>query len=420
MLVIGQDPATHEAVSRRILVGEAGQRVQGLLAKLGITSSYVMVNVYLYSVFGQAAGYRHVKDAGIVDYRHRWLDAVLLGSEGSEVTAVIALGTLAKRAFALWEDSSPERAARAAVLHIAAVRHPTYAEGFGHAPVVSHWRTRRRRSSRTGVRSSRHSAAAVTPEGRRTRSPTATRGAEQDLVAIPEQSTSRPALPTWWRAVDAWAVRQGADAQDEARDDQRHRPEGSPYMAGTVKAAAGRESFEEAYSRGITDELPPPPRRRTERFRRRRSRCTGRRHHAGRRVVERLRHRGGRPHRPGRRAQAHRRCRCYETEGVILPGLLDLHGHPEFNVFAAWEPPKLYANRYAWRRSKPYKALVRDPQNVLLDAVPPKTQTRYAEVRALVGGVTGIQGASGASSARRSRSCATWTSGPSGPTARDR
>ncbi len=34
-----------------------------------------------------------------------------------------------------------------------------------------------------------------------------------------------------------------------------------------------------------------------------------------------------------------------QTEGVILPGLIDLHGHPEYNVFAAWEPPKLYKNR---------------------------------------------------------------------------
>ena len=51
-----------------------------------------------------------------------------------------------------------------------------------------------------------------------------------------------------------------------------------------------------------------------------------------------------------------------ETDGVILPGLIDLHGHPDFNVFAAWEPPKLYANRYRWRASAPYKALVRDPQ----------------------------------------------------------
>jgi len=83
-----------------------------------------------------------------------------------------------------------------------------------------------------------------------------------------------------------------------------------------------------------------------------------------------------------------------ETDGVILPGLLDLHGHPEFNVFAPWEPPKNYVNRYSWRGSKPYHDLVRDPQNQLLPKVPRGTQLRYAEIRALVGGVTAIQGAS--------------------------
>src|SRR5262245_25603384 len=39
--------------------------------------------------------------------------------------------------------------------------------------------------------------------------------------------------------------------------------------------------------------------------------------------------------------------RVHETEGVIAPGLIDLHGHPEFNIFAAWEPPKQFINRYA-------------------------------------------------------------------------
>jgi cytosine/adenosine deaminase-related metal-dependent hydrolase len=83
-----------------------------------------------------------------------------------------------------------------------------------------------------------------------------------------------------------------------------------------------------------------------------------------------------------------------ETDGVILPGLLDLHGHPEFNVFAPWEPPKSYVNRYSWRGSKAYQDLVRDPQNALIPALPKGTQLRYAEIRALVGGVTAIQGAS--------------------------
>ncbi|HYJ73993.1 MAG TPA: amidohydrolase family protein [Kineosporiaceae bacterium] len=85
-----------------------------------------------------------------------------------------------------------------------------------------------------------------------------------------------------------------------------------------------------------------------------------------------------------------------DTGGVILPGLLDLHGHPEFNVFAAWEPPTLFANRYRWRGSDIYHQLVRDPQNVLLEKLPAGTELRYAEIRALVGGVTAIQGASGA------------------------
>ena len=87
--------------------------------------------------------------------------------------------------------------------------------------------------------------------------------------------------------------------------------------------------------------------------------------------------------------------RIIDTEGIILPGLIDLHGHPEYNVFAAWEPPKRYVNRYAWRRSKQYAAVVKEPWKALT-AEPTllPTLTRFAEARALVGGVTAIQGAS--------------------------
>jgi 5-methylthioadenosine/S-adenosylhomocysteine deaminase len=94
-------------------------------------------------------------------------------------------------------------------------------------------------------------------------------------------------------------------------------------------------------------------------------------------------------------AQRPQAVRVHETGGVVLPGLIDLHGHPEFNVFAAWEPPRLFANRYQWRGSDVYQALVRDPQNRLLEALPGGTQLRYAEIRALTAGTTAIQGASG-------------------------
>ena len=40
VLVIGQDPAQHETIARRILVGEAGHRLQGFLFQLGIEGDY--------------------------------------------------------------------------------------------------------------------------------------------------------------------------------------------------------------------------------------------------------------------------------------------------------------------------------------------------------------------------------------------
>src|SRR2546430_6938679 len=76
VLVIGQDPAQHETVIRRVLVGEAGHRLQGLLGKLGITRSYVIVNTFLYSVYGSVKAPTR-RDARLIGYRNRWLDALL-------------------------------------------------------------------------------------------------------------------------------------------------------------------------------------------------------------------------------------------------------------------------------------------------------------------------------------------------------
>jgi 5-methylthioadenosine/S-adenosylhomocysteine deaminase len=87
--------------------------------------------------------------------------------------------------------------------------------------------------------------------------------------------------------------------------------------------------------------------------------------------------------------------RVIDTGGVILPGLIDLHGHPEYDVFSAWEPPQRYENRYRWRASEVYARVIKDPWHELTS--PPsllRTLTRYAEARALVGGLTAIQGAS--------------------------
>jgi len=93
--------------------------------------------------------------------------------------------------------------------------------------------------------------------------------------------------------------------------------------------------------------------------------------------------------------------RVTDTAGVVLPGLIDLHGHPEYNVFSPWEPPGLYASRYQWRQSEEYAVVVKEPWRLLTAATADRpsllgTMTRYAEARALVGGSTAIQGAGAA------------------------
>ena len=72
VLIIGQDPAQHETIVRRILVGEAGRRAQGFLAKLGITSSYVFINTFLYSVWGSVKAATR-KSPLLVGYRSQSL-----------------------------------------------------------------------------------------------------------------------------------------------------------------------------------------------------------------------------------------------------------------------------------------------------------------------------------------------------------
>jgi len=136
VLVIGQDPAQHETIVRRILVGEAGHRVQGLLAKLGIERSYVMVNTFVYSVLGHG-GEHHQRDAGIVAYRNRWLDAIFATAP---IEAVIALGGMANAAWSAWRATHGAAAFSPGFAHIT---HPTAPESGSrddpskHAPLIA-------------------------------------------------------------------------------------------------------------------------------------------------------------------------------------------------------------------------------------------------------------------------------------------
>ncbi|KIO48462.1 uracil-DNA glycosylase family protein [Nitrosospira sp. NpAV] len=123
VLIIGQDPAQHEVVARRILVGTAGKRAQGFLQRLGITRSYVFINTFLYSVYGQGGGTRHIGDPAITAYRNRWIKAIL---DRSTIEAVVALGGLANTAWQSWL-ASPDAAGRSP-LPFRHLTHPTWPE----------------------------------------------------------------------------------------------------------------------------------------------------------------------------------------------------------------------------------------------------------------------------------------------------
>ena len=207
VLILGQDPAAHETIARRILVGEAGQRIQGLLAKTGITTSYVMVNVYAYSVYGQSAGNRHATDPAIAAYRNRWLDALLVGTD---VTAVVALGDLAKRAYRAWAKTRPDAAAG---LHLAAIRHPTYADAVARvtgqpiaettAEQLANWN-----EQLPGL------AEHVTADLATELVPYGDTWGPTDLVPVPEEDLPAGA-PGWWRDVAPWAGRTGDTTQEK-------------------------------------------------------------------------------------------------------------------------------------------------------------------------------------------------------------
>lgn len=203
VLVIGQDPAQHETVVRRVLVGEAGRRVQGLLAKLGITGSYVIINTYLYSVYGSVKA-KTRKDPNLIDYRNRWLNALLIGSQ---VEAVLALGKAADEAWQFWK-STP--AAQSVNLAYAAVTHPTQPESFSKGD-----KTKLVAATTKLLQNWNAALQELSPSVQHVDVPTplvlyGESWVDGDRVAIPE-SDFPAGLPAWMHEQDGWAKRTGAN-----------------------------------------------------------------------------------------------------------------------------------------------------------------------------------------------------------------
>jgi uracil-DNA glycosylase len=200
VLLIGQDPAQHETILRRILVGEAGHRIQGFLAKLGIDRSYVMVNTYLYSVFGQGGGNRHKDDKKIADYRHRWLKALL---QANQIEAVVALGTLADRAWSLFR-ASPDGAN--VKVKYEPITHPTAPESAGGTRAQHAAAIKRMLENWNGALQSLHPLQHPDKSGQLRLYGSSFKPGEK--VEIPDIDVP-PWAPDWMRLNDGWADRPG-------------------------------------------------------------------------------------------------------------------------------------------------------------------------------------------------------------------
>lgn len=93
---VASDPGPTERIACRTLVGDAGQRVQGFLSKLGLTHSYVLLNAFPYALHPSRArdALPLLTDETHKNWRNRLFDLV----SGPALQAIVAFGGNAREA----------------------------------------------------------------------------------------------------------------------------------------------------------------------------------------------------------------------------------------------------------------------------------------------------------------------------------
>ena len=88
-----------------------------------------------------------------------------------------------------------------------------------------------------------------------------------------------------------------------------------------------------------------------------------------------------------------------ETNGIILPGLIDTHNHILYNIFdeSDWVPSQVYDNHNQWTAEAKYDALVDAKQYLNGEGGSPVNvnceMNKYGEIKALISGTTSVSGA---------------------------
>jgi cytosine/adenosine deaminase-related metal-dependent hydrolase len=80
------------------------------------------------------------------------------------------------------------------------------------------------------------------------------------------------------------------------------------------------------------------------------------------------------------------------TNGIIAPGLIDLHNHLTWNIFPRWKPTEEFGSRYDWQQKPVYHQLIDAPHKALVEEGLECAAERYAEVKAITEGETSVTG----------------------------
>ncbi len=362
VLCVASDPGPTERVAMRTLVGDAGQRVQGFLAKIGLTRSYVCLNAFVYALHPGSfwEGREILRDPEHLRWRNELFDKVK-GADPTNLQAIVAFGAQAQDAVKLWEGKGN--------LPVFEVPHPSSRDP---QRLLNTWRE--------AVVTLRD---IVTPDPEADPSPPnyGSQFREEDYSRVPLGDLPF-GVPDWF-GDDSWgraATPRHNNSVSRPSPDDGHTliwvaPETTgraiTRLAGPSTAARyaleGRVVTMDASSavleRGtvyvegdtiaaVTPTGEPPP-------------------------------------------QGFEDVSPVATRGTIYPGLIDLHNHLSYDALKLWDVPEKYTNRAQWGREVDYRRLISGPMQVL-GKTPgyPEAVVRYVECKCLLGGVTTAQGIS--------------------------
>jgi len=87
--------------------------------------------------------------------------------------------------------------------------------------------------------------------------------------------------------------------------------------------------------------------------------------------------------------------KAVSIDGVLFPGLIDIHNHLTWNVLPDWQPPRLFTNRYEWQELPEYAQKLNGPYTAMMNAGAGCDMNRFGEVKSIVNGGTATVGSFG-------------------------